>query len=80
VPGHIQRGGSPSAYDRVLSTRVGVHAAQMIRDKTYGMAVGLCGDDVTHHPLAEVAGKTKLVPPGHQMVEAAREMGVCMGD
>lgn len=80
VPGHIQRGGSPSAYDRVLSTRFGVHAAQMIKSKTYGIAVGLLGSDVVHNPLSEVAGKTKFVQPNHQMVIAAREMGICMGD
>lgn len=80
VPGHIQRGGSPSAYDRVLSTRFGVHAAEMIRDKQYGMAVGLRGNEVVHNPLAEVAGITKLVPPDHQMVRAARSIGVHLGD
>ena len=80
VPGHIQRGGSPSAYDRVLSTRFGVHAAQMILDKQYGMAVGLSGNTVVHNPLGEVAGITKFVPKDHQMVMAAREMGVCLGE
>ncbi len=80
VPGHIQRGGSPSAYDRVLSTRFGVHAAKLIHDQVYGMAVGLCGNDVVHNPLAEVAGRTKFVPQDHQMVGAARAMGICMGD
>ena len=80
VPGHIQRGGSPSAYDRVLSTRFGVHAAQLIRDGVYGMAVGMHGHDVVHNPLREVAGKTKFVPQDHQIVQAARQMGICMGD
>lgn len=80
VPGHIQRGGTPSAYDRVLSTRFGVHAAELIRDGIYGMAVGLKGNEVVHNPLCEVAGKTKFVPADHQMVSAARAMGICMGD
>ncbi|MDR0896555.1 MAG: 6-phosphofructokinase [Oscillospiraceae bacterium] len=80
VPGHIQRGGSPSAYDRVLSTRFGVHAAEMIRDEQYGMAVGMRNGEVVHHPLADVAGKTKLVPKDDQHVEAARAMGICLGD
>lgn len=80
VPGHIQRGGSPSAYDRILATRFGVHAAEMIRDEVYGMAVGMRGNEVVHNPLSEVAGKTKFVPREDQVVQAARSMGVCFGD
>ena len=79
VPGHIQRGGSPSAYDRVLATRFGVHAAELIRDEQYGMAVGMAGSEVTHHPLADVAGKTKFVPEDHEMVRIARSMGISFG-
>lgn len=80
VPGHIQRGGSPSAYDRVLSTRFGVHAAELIRDGVYGMAIGMKGNDVVHNPLSEVAGKTKFVPENDQMIQAARAMGISLGD
>lgn len=80
VPGHIQRGGTPSAYDRILSTRFGVHAASLIQSGTYGMAVGMHGGSVVHNPLSEVAGKTKFVPADHQMVSAARSIGICMGD
>ena len=80
VPGHMQRGGSPSAYDRMLSTRFGVHAAELIRGGVYGVAVGKHGDDIVHNPLAEVAGKTKFVPFDHQIVRTARQMGICMGD
>ncbi len=80
VPGHVQRGGTPSAYDRVLSTRFGVQAAELIRDGVYGVAVGMRGADVVSNPLSEVAGKTKFVPADHQIVTAAREMGICLGD
>lgn len=80
VPGHIQRGGSPSAYDRVLSTRFGVHAAELIRGNVYGVAVGLRGEEVINSPLDEVAGKTKFVPADHQIVKAARQMGIGFGD
>lgn len=80
VPGHIQRGGSPSAYDRVLATRFGVHAASLIRDGIFGVAVGLRGSEVTHNPLSEVAGKTKFVLSTDQNITAARAMGICMGD
>ncbi len=80
VPGHIQRGGSPCAYDRVISTRFGVHAAELIRHGKYGVSVALRGDEVTHNPLGEVAGKTKLVPPDHQLIETARDIGIVLGD
>jgi len=80
VPGHIQRGGSPSPYDRVLSTQFGVFAAQMIRDEKYGRTVALRGDQVVGNPLSEVAGKTKLVPTDHALVNTARKIGIVFGD
>ncbi len=79
IPGHIQRGGSPSAYDRVLATRFGVHAAELIRDNVYGMSVAMLGSEVGHNPLSEVAGKTKFVPIDHQMVTVARSTGISFG-
>ncbi len=80
IPGHVQRGGSPSAYDRVLATRFGVHAAELIRDDLYGMSVAMLGNTVGHNPLSEVAGKTKFVQPGGETVTAARAMGISFGD
>ncbi len=80
VPGHIQRGGSPSPYDRVLSTEFGVFAAQLIRDNRYGLSVAMKGSAVDANPLGEVAGKTKLVPPDHQLVRTARDIGITFGD
>ncbi|MDR3052226.1 MAG: 6-phosphofructokinase [Oscillospiraceae bacterium] len=80
IPGHVQRGGAPSAYDRVLATRFGVHAAELIRDECYGASVAMLGDTVGHNPLGEVAGKTKLVPTAHQLVGVARAMGISFGD
>ena len=80
IPGHVQRGGSPSAYDRMLSTVFGVHAAELIAAENYGQAVGMAGNTVTHNPLAEVAGKTKFVPQDAQAVLAARSMGISLGD
>ena len=52
VPGHVQRGGSPSAYDRMLSTVFGVHAAQLIAAENYGQAVAMVGNTVSHNPLS----------------------------
>ena len=80
VPGHIQRGGTPSAYDRVLSTQFGVHAAELIRDGIYGVSVALKGNEITHNPLKEVAGIAKLVPPDHQLVITAKNIGISFGD
>ncbi len=79
-PGHMQRGGSPSAYDRVLSTQFGVHAAELIRDKNYGYTVALSGNQVIHNKLSDVAGVPKPVPKDHQMVALARHMGITFGD
>ncbi len=80
VPGHIQRGGSPSAYDRVLATQFGVHAAELIRRGEYGVSVALVGNQVTHNLLSEIAGVPKLVPPEHQMVSLARSVGISFGE
>ena len=80
VPGHIQRGGSPSAYDRVLSTQFGVHAAELIRDEIYGVTVALQGNTITHNKLSDIAGVPKLVPQDDQMVSIAKTMGISFGD
>ena len=80
VPGHIQRGGSPSAYDRVLATQFGVHAAELIQRGEYGVSVALVGNQVTHNLLSEIAGVPKLVPPDHQMVSLARSVGISFGE
>ncbi len=80
ISGHIVRGGSPTAYDRVLATQFGVYAATLIERDIYGVTVAMKNNVVTHNPLAEIAGITKLVPIDHQMVDVARNMGICMGD
>ena len=80
VPGHVQRGGTPSAYDRMLSTLFGVHAAQLIAAENYGQAVAMIGNTVSHNALSDVAGKTKFVPADAQAIRAARSMGISLGD
>lgn len=80
VPGHIQRGGSPSAYDRVLSTRFGTYAAELIQNEDYGKTVALRGTSVVANPLQDVAGKTKLVPADSELIKSGRMIGVCFGD
>jgi phosphofructokinase-like protein len=69
VLGHLQRGGVPTAYDRVLSTRFGLHAADAVNDKDFGKMVALHGTDIVRVPLAEAVGTLKTVPP-ERMSEA----------
>ncbi len=80
IPGHYQRGGSPSPYDRVLATRFGAHAAELIRDGEYGYTVALDGDKIVRNKLSDVAGKTKQVPKGCEIIDTARRMGIGFGD
>ncbi len=80
VPGHIQRGGSPCAYDRVLATQFGVHAAELIRDEVYGVTVALSGNNIIHNKLSDIAGVSKPVPKDTNMVLTARNIGISMGD
>ena len=63
VLGHIQRGGTPTAFDRVLATRFGIHAIDAVRDGAYGMMVALRGTSIVRVPLAEATRELKLVPP-----------------
>src|ERR1700735_4373897 len=63
VLGHIQRGGTPTAFDRVLATRFGVHAVQAVHDEDFGVMVALRGTDIIRVPLIEATRQLKLVPP-----------------
>src|SRR5579875_2073543 len=63
VLGHIQRGGTPTAFDRVLATRFGVHAVDAVHDEAFGVMVALRGTDIIRVPLAEATSQLKLVPP-----------------
>ncbi len=63
VLGHIQRGGTPTAFDRVLATRFGVHAIRAVADGAFGSMVALRGTDIVGVPLAEATAALKLVPP-----------------
>ena len=62
VLGHIQRGGTPTAYDRVLATRFGLHAVDAVHDKDWGQMVALRGTDIVRVPLAEATAEIKTVP------------------
>jgi 6-phosphofructokinase 1 len=62
VLGHVQRGGTPTAYDRVLSTRVGLNAIDAVNDRDFGIMVALRGTDIVRVPLAEATEVLKTVP------------------
>ena len=79
VLGHVQRGGAPTPFDRVLSTRFGYHAAQLVRRGEFGRMVTLQGDDITSVPLASVAGRNRTVPVDHPLLAAARGLGIVLG-
>lgn len=80
VPGHILRGGSPVAFDRLLATRLGAHAAELIKKEKFGYSVAMKSGDVTENPLSDVAGKTKFVEPDCLDVTTARQIGISFGD
>jgi ATP-dependent phosphofructokinase / diphosphate-dependent phosphofructokinase len=63
VLGHIQRGGTPTAFDRVLATRFGMHAVQAVHEEAFGTMVALRGTDIVRVPLGEATRELKLVPP-----------------
>lgn len=79
VPGHIQRGGSPSAYDRVLSTEFGSFAGKLVKEEKFGVTVAMVKGQVTYNALADIAGKAKLVPDDCQEVKTAESIGICLG-
>ena len=80
IPGHTQRGGSPCPYDRVLSSRFGAAAAQMIMDKDFGNMIGIKNGEMVRIPLEDVAGKLKMVDPNSSIVQEAKALGISFGD
>ena len=79
IPGHFQRGGSPCAYDRMLTTRFGTAAAELIANKKFGCMVALQNNRIVPVPLEEVAGKLKTVSLDCDEIRAARAMGISLG-
>ena len=79
IPGHMQRGGSPSAYDRVLATQFGSYAAKLVEIERYGVTVAMVNRHVTENRLADIAGKTRNVPEGCELLTVARRMGISLG-
>jgi 6-phosphofructokinase 1 len=80
ILGYVQRGGTPSPVDRLLATRLGSAAADLVAAGTYGVMVAARGDGTEPVPLEVVAGRRNSVPPDHPWVLAARHVGTCLGD
>ncbi|HZJ69083.1 MAG TPA: ATP-dependent 6-phosphofructokinase [Candidatus Eisenbacteria bacterium] len=80
VPGHYQRGGRPSAYDRILTTQLGVDAARAVLEGDFGKMIGIsCGKPI-RVDLAKISGQTKKVPLDDPILLSAREIGISFGD
>ena len=80
ILGYVQRGGTPSAADRILATRLGSACGDLIHEGHFGVMVAARGDATEPVPLEKVAGKRKSVPPDHSWIQTARHVGTCMGD
>ncbi|GIM30489.1 ATP-dependent 6-phosphofructokinase [Clostridium polyendosporum] len=80
VLGHVQRGGNTCTYDRILSTRYGVRAVELIDEGKFGSMVSLKGDTISYEPLENVIGKTKDVDPDGELVSIAKKIGISFGD
>ncbi len=80
ILGHLQRGGTPSAADRLLATRLGTACSSFIDNGIYGVMVASEGNKTKPVPLEDVVGKRKIVPVDHPWLETARLVGTCLGD
>jgi 6-phosphofructokinase 1 len=79
VLGHVQRGGDPTPFDRVLATRFGHHAARLVTEGQFGRMATLQGGQIGSVPIAEVANTQRKVPLDHELITIARDIGVCLG-
>ncbi len=79
VLGHIQRGGSPTPFDRNLGTEFGVYAVCLLKERKFGRMVCLKGQEITSVPIAKAVSKIKTVPPGHPLIKACKAVGASLG-
>ena len=80
VLGHVQRGGSPNAFDRILATRFGKAAADLVAGGQFGLMVSLRQDQIVSVPIADAVSRPKYVDPDGEVVKAARSVGISFGD
>ncbi len=79
VLGHVQRGGTPTAHDRVLATRFGHEAISLVMSRSFGQMVTLAGGAISSVAIEDVSGRQRLVPPDHPLIQVARAIGVSFG-
>jgi phosphofructokinase-like protein len=80
VLGHLQRGGAPTSYDRILATRFGARAVELLMEGTFDHMVAFHPPDIVAVPLEKVVGRTRTVPPDFDVIRTARAMGISLGD
>lgn len=80
ILGYIQRGGSPSPMDRILATRYGAHAVELIAENKFGQMVASVNGKISSIPLIEVGNKLNIVPEDHPLINKSRKMGISFGD
>ena len=78
--GHVQRGGTPTAFDRLLCTRLGTKAGELLAQQKYNVMVAVKGQTCAPVPLEKVAGIKRTVPIDHPWIRTARLVETCMGD
>jgi len=79
VLGHLQRGGAPTSFDRVLATGFGGKAVELQRKADFGKMVAFAPPDIVGRPLEDVVGRTKTVPPDSDLLVTAQALGVTFG-
>jgi 6-phosphofructokinase len=80
VLGHVQRGGSPIAFDRILASRFGKAAGDLVAKKQFGRMVAVRADEIISVPIEDAVSRPKYVDPNGQMVQTARSLGISFGD
>jgi 6-phosphofructokinase 1 len=80
VLGHLQRGGAPTSYDRVLATRFGARAVELLLNGQFGYMVAFQPPNIEAVPLEKIVGRTRNVPPDFDVLRTARAVGISLGD
>jgi 6-phosphofructokinase 1 len=80
VLGHLQRGGAPTSFDRLLATRFGAHAVELVLQEKFGTMVAFHPPDIVEVPLERVVGRTRTIPLDFDVLRSARAMNISLGD
>jgi 6-phosphofructokinase 1 len=80
VLGHLQRGGTPTSFDRMLATRFGAHALELVLQRKFGTMVAFQPPNIGEVPLDTIVGKTRTVPIDFDVIRAARALNIALGD